>query len=1150
MTLLTATAMFFGALSTDALASGARVTAGRPLSLALKADGSPRHIHGSFDARGYRLILGKNGAPRFVRAPATRRTDLAAPVPSPLGRSALTAALNPADASWSDSFDNVGLANAPTVLAVAISGSNLYVGGSFTSISRDAGTVFNNVAMWNGHGWHALGSGTNGEVDAVAVSGANIYFGGKFSSAGGAPASSVARWNGTGWSALGAGVSNPTSGTLSVNALAVSGTTVYAGGTFDQAGTVVAHSIAAWDGTNWSALGTGIQDCGYFDTPNHCFSTPGTGEVDALLVSGSTLYAGGRFQYVGGTTLFSLAAWNGAAWSSVNGVGASRSGASGAVYALAANGGTLYVGGQFDHVGGALSSGTITGAVPAASVASLTGSKWIALGGGAEYCCGPAIVTSLAFRSARLYMGGTFTGAGGDGAPYLGQWNGTGWSAVGGGTDGSGPTALVSSSSGVIALGTFTAAGAGAVTLNHIGLWTGTRWTGYGLGVSGGPGSGNVRVAAASNHTLYVGGGFTTAGSTPVTNISQFDGTSWSNMAGGVSGALAQPYAIAINGKSVYVGGSFTAAGTVPASNIAMWDGVAWHALGSAGGGGGVDGDVNALLFYNGKLWVGGAFLHAGGGRASGVATWDPVAQKWAAVGGDLNIDNGTVNALTGVTDTVNSSNNHYVIIGGSFTQADDGASPTPVTKQVNGLLIFDTTATIAKPFDGYGVTPGTGGSVGVAGAVAALYADGLKIYVGGSFGTAGGVTSQGFALYDLSVAPPNGWSSPGAVGGATATVEAITKAGSSLYLAGDFTTAGPVSAMDVAQYTPTTRGWAALGSGLGGSSSINSAHTLASSADGLYVGGSFGLAGAKASQNVGLWTKTAFPLTVTEVGSPASAAVDSPVTFSATVKNTAATSATGVVMSESLPGTVQFVSASPSQGTCTRSGYSLSCSVGTLAAGASVTVAIKIIPVYPGAVTNVVTAMQSGSTNTNTATATTTATAQPATSYAQLRDTGALPSSLLVAPGQTVQFDFFGPSQHSAKDGSPLALFDSGAKLPVSYYSFRYMAAGTYPVLDAFSAHTISVGVHDTLSATRAQHATGVTVTMSAVAPAAGYALDLQVLLPGATTWTPARSGVTTASTTYTPALAGTYQLRSRLRDVATNGSSAYSPPVNLTAT
>ena len=43
-----------------------------------------------------------------------------------------------------------------------------------------------------------------------------------------------------------------------VNALAVSGTNLYAGGYFTTAGGVPANNIAKWDGSAWSALGSGM----------------------------------------------------------------------------------------------------------------------------------------------------------------------------------------------------------------------------------------------------------------------------------------------------------------------------------------------------------------------------------------------------------------------------------------------------------------------------------------------------------------------------------------------------------------------------------------------------------------------------------------------------------------------------------------------------------------------------------------------------------------------------------------------------------------------------------------------------------------------------------------------------------------------------
>ena len=68
-----------------------------------------------------------------------------------------------------------------------------------------------------------------------------------------------------------------------VSALVVSGTNLYAGGYFTTAGGVTANFIAKWDGSSWSALGSGMN---YW--------------VSALAVSGTNLYAGGLFTTAGG----------------------------------------------------------------------------------------------------------------------------------------------------------------------------------------------------------------------------------------------------------------------------------------------------------------------------------------------------------------------------------------------------------------------------------------------------------------------------------------------------------------------------------------------------------------------------------------------------------------------------------------------------------------------------------------------------------------------------------------------------------------------------------------------------------------------------------------------------------------------------------
>ena len=128
--------------------------------------------------------------------------------------------------------------------------------------------------------WVSMGGvpGANGPVDAAGIDGSgNLYIGGQFTVAGNAIANYIAKWNGSSWSAIGSGMNN------TVSALAVSGSTLYAGGYFPPAGGNAANYIAQWNGSSWSALGSGMNSI-----------------VWALAVSGGALYAGGDFTTAGG----------------------------------------------------------------------------------------------------------------------------------------------------------------------------------------------------------------------------------------------------------------------------------------------------------------------------------------------------------------------------------------------------------------------------------------------------------------------------------------------------------------------------------------------------------------------------------------------------------------------------------------------------------------------------------------------------------------------------------------------------------------------------------------------------------------------------------------------------------------------------------
>jgi uncharacterized repeat protein (TIGR01451 family) len=99
--------------------------------------------------------------------------------------------------------------------------------------------------------------------------------------------------------------------------------------------------------------------------------------------------------------------------------------------------------------------------------------------------------------------------------------------------------------------------------------------------------------------------------------------------------------------------------------------------------------------------------------------------------------------------------------------------------------------------------------------------------------------------------------------------------------------------------------------------------------------------------------------LTVTKSGSPASQELNpdgsSRITWTMVVTNNGPSAATGVVVSDPMPAGNTFVSATTTQGTCT-GGAILNCTIGTMAAGASVTITLVTTPTAVGLQTNTVT--------------------------------------------------------------------------------------------------------------------------------------------------------------------------------------------------
>jgi hypothetical protein len=311
-----------------------------------------------------------------------------------------------------------------SVYAIVVNGSDVYVGGNFTTAG---GNSANRIAKWNGGAWSAMGSGMNSNVNAIAMSGSDVYAGGNFTTADGNSANRIAKWNGSAWSPLGAGMNSY------VNAIAVIGSDVYVGGEFTTADGNSANHIAKWNGSAWSAVGSGVNAM-----------------VDAIAIIGSDVYVGGDFTTAGGNPANYIAKWNGSAWSALG------SGTNGTVLAIAVSGVDVYVGGAFTTADGNSAN----------YIAKWNASTWSALGSGMGYW-----VNTIAVSSSDVYVGGAFTTAGGNSANYIAKWNSISWSALGVEAGNSVYAMTVNQNAGAMMVGGLLITG-GSTTVNRIAQFT------------------------------------------------------------------------------------------------------------------------------------------------------------------------------------------------------------------------------------------------------------------------------------------------------------------------------------------------------------------------------------------------------------------------------------------------------------------------------------------------------------------------------------------------------------------------------------------------------------------------------------------------------------------------------------------------------
>jgi hypothetical protein len=490
------------------------------------------------------------------------------------------------------------------VEAMALSGSRLYVGGSFSSVK--GGTARANFAAFDAAAAtvQAFAPDFDGPVYAIAVSGSVVYVGGAFVSVNSWTSPRLAALSTTTGDPLFPWNPNPNG---VVRSLAASLSTLYVGGTFSFIQGEVRNHAAA----------LALPDAAVLSwNPNL------DGPASVVVVDGTRVFIGGAFNLVKGSTVrHNLAAFD----VTVGAVDAWNPNVDGAVRALSIDGGLAYVGGAFTRVNGTASRNYAA----AVDLASGTATAW-----------NPnpmAAVDAITHAGSSVYLGGVFTSVGNwFSRPYAAAVDTATKHIVSWSPRFDGPIDVISVAGDTIYLGgSFTKATgafggvADAVTRNRAAAIDGPS----GDLLAWSPDlNGRVRTIAVDGSSVYLGGNFTSAKAADRNRVAAVEATSgallpWNpNVSAAVN-------SLSVAGLVAYVGGEFTTVnGAIPRAYAAAFDtgagtAISWNPQ--------PNDFVHALGIVGSTVYLGGAFTRLGTstyrGRAAAVdvtaatpTPWDP----------------------------------------------------------------------------------------------------------------------------------------------------------------------------------------------------------------------------------------------------------------------------------------------------------------------------------------------------------------------------------------------------------------------------------------------------------------------------------------------------------------------------------------------
>lgn len=330
--------------------------------------------------------------------------------------------------------------------------------------------------------------------------------------------------------------------------------------------------------------------------------------------------------------------------------------------------------------------------------------------------------------------------------------------------------------------------------------------------------SNHVQAIAVHDGVVYAGGDFGIFGGSVRNNAVAIDVTS-GQILGWNPDANAPVRAVSVAGDIVYLGGAFTTVGGQPHRGIAAthrnggvvdWDPQA-------------DGDVRSILVHGSTVLAGGLFGAIGGQTRAGIAALDAttaLATDWDAELGATECCpqvhamalNGSTLYLGGKFSTIGAEPRSHLgavdLASAVPTEWDPGAEDMVFTLASGNDVVYAggvfrsvggvrRTRLAAIDIPSGRVTDWNPGANQV---VRALAVDGPILYAGGSFDTIGGARRKGIAALDAVTALPTAWN-PRAEG----SVRAIAVGPSAVYVGGSFSQISLQPRAYLAALSPTT---------------------------------------------------------------------------------------------------------------------------------------------------------------------------------------------------------------------------------------------------------------------------------------------------------------------------------------------------------